>query len=454
MEVVPSTIKPKKGFWAANVAPVRAWSVWSKSTGELSRVLAGKFALVGANAVVMLLLAKRLDLQTYGLLVLTISGQLLISRLLMVGVDTGMVRLTAIPELRSRSAEVVMAGFAVMVCTSSLLLIVSIIALVLLPQMGIPRWAIAWTVVGSIGTAFVDYGYSFRLARQEYSLAALAQGGTGLWRLAITAAAASPFLVHPAVVFMGYHGTSLISGLLQMFLILGLSRMWPERSFIRRLLGYSFWQGKSNVIVIFTLYQGTFLLMLLQQPAATGVFGLALTLSLGFFAVYNGYSEYLLARIRSVEHLDGLSTFIRHSLLAALMLVLATVPIVLALIKFLPWFLGPQWFGEVPIFVCLSASMALLVLQSPLEAACHYILRPQLISLGWGTRAILIACAGFILAPKLGALGAAVAQLIGSALALVVLSLVVAWALRSAARNQTWARSTNPRTDQSSTAEG
>ena len=59
----------------------------------------------------------------------------------------------------------------------------------------------------------------------------------------------------------------------------------PDCALIKRLLRYFFWLGKANVIVNFSLYQGTFLLMLLKQPAATGLLGLGLTSSLAFFAL-------------------------------------------------------------------------------------------------------------------------------------------------------------------------
>jgi O-antigen/teichoic acid export membrane protein len=97
--------------------------------------------------------------------------------------------------------------------------------------------------------------------------------------------------------------------------------------------------------------------------------------------------------------------------------------------------LGPEWLEVVPIFVYLSASMALLIFQAPLVAVCHYLLKPQLITLGLVAQAILIGVTGLILAPQMGAMGAALAQVAGSALALIVLSCLVAGALRVATRD-------------------
>ena len=430
-QALPSTIQAKNRLWAAIGGPV-GLSTLSKGGGELLWVLAGKFALMGANAAVMLFLAKRLDLKTYGLLVITISAQLLISRMLMMGVDGGMVRIMATPDLRSREPEVVTAGLMVMICTSGALLLVWLLALPLLEPFGISGWVITSIVVGSIGTALVDYGYSFRLAHHQYPLAALSQGGTALWRSGITTIAATPLVAHPAAVFMAYHGVSLCSGLIQTLLMASVSWRWPDRSLIQRLLRYSFWLGKANVIVIFSLYQGTFLLMFLKDSAATGLFGLGLTLSLGFFAIYNAYSEYLSVRVRSVEHVKDLPPFLRRAVTAAGILMLACVPVIFVVATLMPWFLGPEWRDVVPIFVYLSASMVFTILQAPLVAACHYLLKPQLITLGWVIRVILIGVAGIILASETGAIGVAIAQLIGSALALLVLSWLVVGALRSA----------------------
>ena len=437
---------PRKGTKSANVdtksfalfvpfrgfefrGPLDLWSAVSRGGGELSWVLAGKLALMGANAAVMLFLANQLEVSIYGLLVLTISGQLLISRLLMLGVDSGMVRLTGIPELRSRAQEVVIAGLVIIACTSGVLLVAMLLSFPFLAAT--PTWLLLCIAVGAIGTALVDYGYSIRMARHEYPAAALAQGGTAIWRFGLTMLAAVKLPGNPVAIFLTYHGASLFSGVVQTLLIAKVSER-PDRALIKRLLGYSFWLGKANVVVIFSLYQGTFLLMMLNQPAATGVFGLGLTLSLGFFAIYNAYSEYLSVRIRAVEHIKDIPRFMKRTTAAALVLIVACVPIVFVVAALMPWLLGPEWREAVPIFVYLSASMVLLFLKAPLVAACQYLLQPRLITLGWVMRAVFIGVAGLILAPQMGAMGAAIAQLIGSALALFVLSWVVVSSLRTA----------------------
>ena len=170
----PSTINGKNRFWAAIGGPLDLWSTVSKGGGELSWVVAGKLALMGANAVLMLFLANRLQLDMYGLLVFTISGQLLISRLLLLGVDAGMIRLTGVPELRSRWREVVTAGLFIIGCMSGVLAVVTLVATPFLSHSATPVWVTLCIAAGAIGIALVDYGYSFRMARHEYPPAAFA----------------------------------------------------------------------------------------------------------------------------------------------------------------------------------------------------------------------------------------------------------------------------------------
>lgn len=433
MQALPSSIKAKDKLWAAVGGPIDFRAALTKSSRELFWVLAGKFALMGSNAIVMLFLAKRLDLITYGLFVLTISGQLLISRLLMMGVDSAMVRLTTIPELKPRSQEVVTAGLIFMAYTSGALVVAMLIAVPVLAQFAIPAWVLPCVVAGAIGSALVDYGYSYRLARQEFPLASVAQGGTAVWRLALTALAAVQLPAYTVAVFVAYHVASFISGLLQSLLIVKNGRR-PDRGLIKRLLSYSSWLGQANVIVIFSLYQGTFLLMILHHPEETGIFGLALSLSLGFFAIYNAYTEYLCVRVRALRHSRELPPFIRRALAAALILMLGCVPIIFVIATLIPWFLGRDWVEVVPTFVYLSAAMVVIILRAPLVAASHYLLKPKLITAEWGIQAILVGLAGLILAPRMGAVGAAIAQLLGSTLVFLLLSYLVAASWRDATK--------------------
>jgi len=422
----------KLGLWPNELLYIH-WSQASSRVAELSWVLGSKFSLMGSNALLMLFLANRLELAIYGVLLVTISAQLLISRILLMGVNVGMVRLSALELTAEGSSAVVAAGLKFILASSAILLILLVVAAPLLYSFGMPLWVAGCAVGGAIGTALVDYGYSFRLAKHQYPQAALAQGGTAILRFGLTGLVA---LLTGAFhfVFIFYHGTSLLSGLLQAAIISKATQWRFDSALVKKLLRYSWWQGQANVIVIFTLYQGTFLLMLLSQEAETGIFGLSLTLSLGFFAVYNAYNEYLLARIQTVAT-NALTQFVKRAFLGSIALTILCIPVILVLVVLLPHLLQPELSNTAVVFFLLSASMALLILQSPLEISSHYLLRPKLVSFGWAMRAVLIGAAGLFLAPGFGAKGAATAQLVGSLLATLVFAAVVSGAIRS--RNQT-----------------
>lgn len=422
---------------ATRSQPAQRWcQVWSQGSALLW-VLGGKFVLMGANAALMLLLAERLALGTYGLLVTVISMQLLISRVLMLGVDAGMIRMRTVPDLHQQAPAVVQAGLVVMWCTTAVLVLCALTVAWLWPAsatLRLPLWVLTAVVGGAVGTALVDYGYSVSLAQLHYRAAAMVQSGTALARLGVTVGAVWLFPQHAPVIFLSYTGVSFLSGLIQVATLLRGQGQWPTRTLVWRLLRYSSWQCVTNVLVVGSLYQGTFLLTALGKQAATGIFGLGLTLSLGFFAVYNAFIEYLLPRSARVEHVRALPRFVRRASILASMLAMAGVLTMFVIGTLVPWLLRPELHAVVPIFYLLSASMLLLILQCPFEAACHYLLRPQLVVVAWALRALSMSLLGLALAPVQDALGVALAQLVGTALASLGLIVMVIVQMRSALR--------------------
>jgi O-antigen/teichoic acid export membrane protein len=432
MRFLPASTSP-----AQDAQPVQGWRKVRRQAEELLWVLGGKFGLMGANATLMLLLAERLALETYGLLVTVISAQLLISRVVMLGVDAGMIRMRTLPELRQHTSAVVHAGLVVMWYTTAVLVLSALVVAWLWPAsapLRLPLWVLAAIVGGAVGTALVDYSYSFHLAQLYYRAAALVQSGTALARLGMTVGAVWLFPKNAPVIFLSYTSVSFFSGVAQVAALLRRQGQWPTRALVGRLLRYSAWQCVTNVIVVFSLYQGTFLLTVLGYRSATGLFGLGLTLSLGFFAVYNAFIEYLLPRGARVEHIHALPRFLGRACSLAGMLAVAGILVAGLIGRLVPWLLRPELHGVVPIFYWLSASMLLLILQCPFEVACHYLLHPQLVVLTWTLRAISIVLFSIVLMPTKGAMGVALAQLAGTALASLTLLGLVLVQMRSALR--------------------
>jgi len=363
-----------------------------RRSADLVWIVSGRLTLMGTTAVLLLLLAEVLALETFGLLVTVISGQLLLSRVLMLGVDSGIIRLRTLPEFRGptgRIAALQNAGQIVIWITSAGSLLLVLCVVWAFGHWNIsrwPSWALFSMVAGAIGTALIDYRYGMYLTHLQYRGAALLQGVVSLLRLVVTALAVLLVPDRPEVVFLCYTGVSLLSGAAVTRLVKGSGpgrTNKPDGALFRRLLGYSFWQCGASVAVMLGLYQGPILLDRLDMQAASGTFGLGLLLSMGFFSVYNAFGDYLMPQVARLPSLRSLRAFFARAFGTALVLALGSVPVALAIGWLVARVLRPELQEVVPIFYCLSASMVVLIFQGPLEAACHYLLRPELVTVGW-----------------------------------------------------------------------
>jgi len=155
-------------------------------------------------------------------------------------------------------------------------------------------------------------------------------------------------------VFIAYHGASLLSGAAQTATLIRRGQIWPERELVATIAPLFTMAGKGECHCDLQPVPGTFLLTLVDTQAATGLFGLALTLSLGFFAIYNAYFEYLLARTASIDNITRLSHFLTRAFGGALILALACVPVTFALAILIPRSCGRNclvWFRSSAIWL-------------------------------------------------------------------------------------------------------
>jgi hypothetical protein len=232
---------------------------------EFSWVMCGKFAMIGANAVLVLLLAERLDLVTCGHFVTMIAGQLLLSRVLMPGIESGVTRLLTLASYQARQDELMRGGLRVIWWLSAAAALIGVAicgAWVLLDEPNWKLWLTAAIVAGGAATALVDYCYAIHLAHLRYREAAAAQGGTALLRLFVIAPVPILWPQQAWLVFLLYPLVTLLSGLLLMKLLQLERSGMNDLGLIADLLRYSSWQGVTNVAAVLSLYQGTFVLNL------------------------------------------------------------------------------------------------------------------------------------------------------------------------------------------------
>jgi O-antigen/teichoic acid export membrane protein len=401
----------------------------------LGWVSAGKLMLLTGNALLILFLSQRLRLDTYGIFVAVVGAQVLVSRVLMLGVDAGMIRLKTVGELRGRAEELERAGFRVIARSSVLLVMACLLLGPMVFHYAAPKWSfgvVEVVALGAIGQALVDYVYFYHLSHFAYRKAALVQGGTALARLVLTATASLLIPQSPLPVFLSYTGVVFAVGVWLALAIWWRSGPTPKSAILRKLLSYSLWQGGVNIAGAFSLHQGTFLLVYLGYTSAAGIFGMGLTMSLGFFAIYLGVSEFVFSRIVRIGSRDRLPGFLLKSSGSSVLVSLSCVPVALAIGKIAPYVLKQQLWASIPAFFWLTAAMLVLILQAPFQAACHYLMRPNFVAIGWIVRIVSIALLGWRAAPVYGATGVAAAQLGGSVIGLSTFLVLVLIATRLA----------------------
>ena len=415
--------------------PAPRWAKWRAEAGQMSWLAAGKVMLIASNIATQVFLAERLALDVYGILVALIGAQIIVSRILLLGTNTGMIRFRTVDEFRERPHRVVRAGFVILAATSGLLAM----GVLLTPAAGRwlhwPSWAVYSLAIGGAGMALVDYIYSHRLALLHYKSAAFTQAGTGSVRLALTAAVALANPGNPVSVFFVYAGSSLASGIVQLPSVLGEGRGWPDRALIARLLRYSSLCGATDILNTLALYLGTLLLAFAERRDEAGLYGFALTMSLGFFVAYGSVKEYLLPRVSLLKGIRELPGFFRRALILCAAIAACGAAAIPAGAALVPRFFRPDLWHATPVFWLLSASMLLLIVQAPLEMACQYMLRADLVVWNWVFRVAAGAVLGALAIPggPGAALRMAAAQLAAGAVALAMLA-AMTWAAYQAAQ--------------------
>ena len=389
---------------------------------QIGWIIASKAALVVSNGAVLVIVAHYTTLSEYGVFVTVIGAQLFLSRVLMLGVDTGLIRLRSVSTLRDHASEVVGAGLCVILLTSTILLAAigtggSAIARLIAEKD--THWVLASIAAGAVGVALVDYWYAYRLACLEYRAAALFQGGTAVARLAVTSLA-SVLYPHSPLILAAYPAASVLSGVAHSLAFVARAAL-PDRAVLRQLLGYSVWLAGADMAAVLGQYQGTFLLTLLGDQSAAGLFGFALGLSLAFMALSHAMFEYFFSHMAGLGSLPRVVRYFPKAIAAAAGVAIACVPVIVGTAWVLSIIARPDLAAAASLFAVLAASMLLLLIQAPFSAAALFLMRPQWITATLVMRVVAVAGLGIWLVPLEGAKGGALAQLWGTAGAVVTL---------------------------------
>lgn len=359
------------------VRVLRAGSAFP-AAASVAALFTGRAALLAGNGILFLWLAFRLDPGAYGRVFAGVGSQLLFSRLLLLGSETGMIRLSADP-----GASVLKWRIAALAIVGIMTLATCIAGAGLSLTAAVSLSTVMVIIAGALGAALVDLEYSDRVARLNSGGAARFITTVAVTRLAIVCAVAEVAVATPAVILGSYAAPGLLAGGVGAFRALQ-KHTGSSFATVLRLARYSLPQGFANFAALLSFYQGAFFLTAAGLSVAADEFSFALTLSMGAFAMFQAYSEHLLPRAARAGDLKSLRGFLLRSLAGAAAIVAAAAPAMI-LAGWLAYALTKRDFAPL-VYYPLLGSMLALILQTPFHAAAHYFLKPQIILAAWIVR--------------------------------------------------------------------
>lgn len=394
---------------------------------DVSWLAAAKFGLLAGNALTFLLLARWIGTEHFGILATVAGAQILVGRLVLFGTEQTMMRLRSTPGLLHRQEEVEGSALAVLLVAAACVTALGLSAGSIIESLWDRHFAqeqIVMALAGGIGSALVDFAYWAWLARRHYRAAALTHAGLAIGRFLVLYIGLSTAILPSDRVVFTYSSVTFAAGLIQLGILTGVLQFRPTLALAPRLLRYSAWQAGSVILGSLAIYQGTFLLTLLGRKADSGVYGFAVTATVGYMAVYAAASEFLMSRVGNVVTGAALRRFLGRSLAIAAAVIVICIPATYLLAHVIGWVVPANLWDGGTVFYYLVAAALLTVLHAPIEVAAHWLLRPDWIMANKAIRIAAILFTGLQFAHA-GDEGVARAQVIGVLAGLVPFAAVV-----------------------------
>lgn len=404
-------------------------------------MLIGRLTMTAATAALMLLCALVfMDEATFGVFSTCIGAQLVLSRGVLLGLDSSVVRLHTAAQDR---IEPVRAAVSI---AGTLGLAALLLGAILAPfQPRGMRWELILAVAfGAVGSAWFDLGCAVVLARLRYRAAGLLTAAMPTIRLGVTLAACVATHDDSLLPSIAFSAATFAAGVVLLVTVARRFGWHAGRAMFWRELQYTKWIGMSDAATVLSIYVGLFVLLSRQFADAAGRYAFGLQLMQGMLAVFLAFYQSLLPRAARLGGLDSLPVFLRDGFRTAVKLALvcavgaalcaSIVPMVLQSVR-------PGLVGFGPAFLGLSIFVIVLMFEAPLGVTCQFLLRPQLQLLALCVRAATILVCGMWLIPARQDLGAGIAQAIGGTAGLVALFVLVRRAIEAERRRQACAAS-------------
>jgi O-antigen/teichoic acid export membrane protein len=352
---------------------------------------------------------------------LALAIQWLIAGLLGTALHVATVRLTVSYLAGSDRAAAggVTALAAILAAAASLTGAVACGALGLLVPEGpvLPPALLALVILWAGGRSVLDCLIAGLLARQRYTGAAalvVSSAIAGLLALAAVRLGGALTLERLLVAHVLAMGTSAIAAAWIVRPRLAL----PRRQ-LRELLAYARWPALGEGLRLLQTETGPFIVVWLAGAAQAGIFGVARYPAVVFGVVaVSAYQYWLPTAAREAEE-GGLGRFLGRQLRLAGLVVAGLLLGAIVARPALPW-LGANFAAAASLFVPNAVDLSLLVLGRPINAVYHGLFKPHLELLWRACHLPFLAVGALLLVPRFGAAGMVWAQLLSSAVGLLL----------------------------------
>ena len=155
----------------------------------------------------------------------------------------------------------------------------------------------------------------------------------------------------------------------------------PTRILLNQILTYSKWRFISSLCGTVLQYVGVFMLGMMSNSEAVGVYGLAVNLTLIFPIVTYSLVTVLLPKASRFRDVVQFSNYINISLKISIYAGISVMPLLLVSSKLIPFFFGIKYIDSIPVFNWLLIGAVLQVINTTVHVALFSMNKPGIVAL-------------------------------------------------------------------------
>lgn len=406
-------------------------------------IAAGMFSVL-IGAINLILVTHALSVAAFGIFSSALSLHLILTRIAGLELGTSVVRFSA-DALQANDIHaartIFRTGFGVRI---ALLALFGSTLIVFAPQISnlltsnqVPLGIVQLLSFGIVGMGMLDFISTIYVAHLQFRRPALLQvipAGIRLLGLIILILLAQRAVLDEILIlYMGCYWVACVAGfpVLRSSVIASTSeKNFKENLFswaiARQLLSYGGWMTVSSILDTLSQNIGAVLLINLSTLEQTGVYGLGLFPSFFINIIAGSVLSYLMPFASRLESREGIMPFLKGTLRITVPTILVSAALLAPALVAFPLMFGATGRSALPVFLILSFAQLVGLAYGPLHTVFHYLLKPHLIVIALVVRIGTMVGTALLLLSNLGAVGMALACLIGTVLAGLA-SVAVLW---------------------------